>query len=152
MLTPYSVAICSMWSLSSLYCSGKENRIIPEDGVQEWPGSVCTQVRDEAAGPVTSALRVSRNTHMEVGICSQEHGCYWNAIMCGVWLRAAKRRLGSSDGCLERGEALRPPNGCRHPYAHTASLPGWERVTGSSEHRCTYQASAQGKQQQQTWL
>lgn len=30
MLT-YSVAICSMWSLSSLYCSGKENRIIPEE-------------------------------------------------------------------------------------------------------------------------
>lgn len=27
MLISYSVAICSMWSLSSLYCSGKENRI-----------------------------------------------------------------------------------------------------------------------------
>lgn len=31
MLISYSVAICSMWSLSSLYCSGKENRIIPEE-------------------------------------------------------------------------------------------------------------------------
>lgn len=25
--TAYSVAICSMWSLSSLYCSGKENDV-----------------------------------------------------------------------------------------------------------------------------
>lgn len=28
----YSVAICSMWSLSSLYCSARENNVIPFEG------------------------------------------------------------------------------------------------------------------------
>lgn len=28
----YSVAICSMWSLSSLYCSARENNVIPYEG------------------------------------------------------------------------------------------------------------------------
>lgn len=90
MLISYSVAICSMWSLSSLYCSGKENRIIPEE--MAFRNGMAQSVRDEAAGRVTSALRVSSYTQVEVGIHSQEHGCYRNGVMCGVWPRAADRR------------------------------------------------------------
>lgn len=47
----YSAAICSMWSLSSLYCSGRENSVIPHERDGDTDGQVLLIRGDDKAGP-----------------------------------------------------------------------------------------------------
>lgn len=113
-LISYSVAICSMWSLSSLYCSGKENRIIPE--------MVCRNgLAQSAHRSATRLLAVH-----QYPVCLQEHtrgsghlfsGTWVLQEWCHVWSVApsSHKKVQSSASCLERDETLRLPEGCKRP-------------------------------------
>lgn len=48
----YSAAICSMWSLSSLYCSGRENNVIPRERDGDTDRQVLLIRGDNKAGPL----------------------------------------------------------------------------------------------------
>lgn len=121
----YSVAICSMWSLSSLYCSGRENRVIPEEMAFRSGLARSVHRSDRRLLAVTSTLYVSRNKHTKVDICSQGHGFYRDGVMCGVWPRVAKSMLSSGDH-PERVMTLRSPKAA-NALMLTVSAPGWGR-------------------------
>lgn len=124
MLIPYSVAICSMWSLSSLYCSGKENRIIPEE--MAFRNGLAQSVhRSETKLLALSPVHfVSPGTHTWKWAFVPRNMAFTGMLSCAeCGSEQPKEGVLSSDGCLERGEALRPPNGCRGSYAY--SLSSW---------------------------
>lgn len=110
-----------MWSLSSLYCSGKENRIIPEE----------MAFRNGLAQSIyRSGMRLLAMSPAHF-VSPGTHRWKWALVLrnMGVTGMVSRVECGpeqpSSDGCLERDETLRLPDGCKCPYAHTASLPGW---------------------------
>lgn len=57
-----------------MYCSGKENRIIPEEMAFRSGLAQSVHRSDRRLPAVTSTLYVSRNKHTKVDICSQDIG------------------------------------------------------------------------------
>lgn len=111
------------------------------DGVQEWLGSVCAQVRQEAAG-----------CHQHT-VCLQEQTHESGHLFPGTWVLQEWCRVWSvAPSSQKHAELWRPPGegydteepkGCKCPYAHSFS--SWLGTRAglscvSSEHRSKYKA------------